>query len=161
VKPAWIFVALLLAAGSAAAQMYKWVDKDGRIRYGDTPPPGAKVTSIKAPSSGAASPPSAPAAASKNAKDGRNGPMTPAEQEQDYRKRQSEARKEADKAAAEQRAKSELSEGCARTREYLGMLQSGQRIARVNPQGERYYLDESQVAAEIAKAQQSVQEACK
>jgi hypothetical protein len=29
---------LLLAAGAAQAQMYRWVDGNGRVHYGDTPP---------------------------------------------------------------------------------------------------------------------------
>ena len=62
---------------------------------------------------------------------------------------------------AESQAKSDMSEACARSREYLSTLQSGQRIVRTNPSGERYYMDENQVAQETAKAEQSVQKACK
>ena len=150
-----VFCAAALLASAGFAQQYKWVDKDGKVRYGDTPPPGAKTSAVKGPPSGAAP---APAAASKDAK---KGPLTPAEQEQDYRKRQEEARKTAEKSAGEQQAKAERSEGCERTREYLRTLETGQRIARTNPSGERYYLSEDQVASEIAKAQQSVKQACK
>ena len=150
-----ICLALLLAAGTASAQMYRWVDKDGKVRYGDTPPAGVKTSSIKAPQSGGGA---APEPATKDAK---KGPMTPAEQEQDYRKRQADARKSADKADVEGRGKAERNENCERTKEYLRSLESGQRIARVNPSGERYYLEENQVAQEVAKAQQSVQQACK
>ncbi len=32
-------LALLLAAGSAQAAMYRWVDANGRVHYTDTPPP--------------------------------------------------------------------------------------------------------------------------
>lgn len=32
-------MALLLAAGSAQAAMYRWVDANGRVHYTDTPPP--------------------------------------------------------------------------------------------------------------------------
>src|SRR5689334_21122673 len=90
VKASSIYLALLLCAGTAFAQMYRWVDKDGKVRYGDTPPPGAKTSSIKGPASSAAP---APAAAAKDAKDAKKGPLTPAEQEQEYRKRQAESRK--------------------------------------------------------------------
>ena len=40
-RPSIIVITLLTAAFSAAAgaQMCKWVDKDGRISYSDTPPP--------------------------------------------------------------------------------------------------------------------------
>ena len=156
-KASWIFLAMLLAASSASAQMYKWVDKDGKVHYGNTPPPGSKTTSVKAPQSGAAAP--APASSAGDAK--KKGPLTSAEQEQEYRKRQQEADKDGKKAEQEQQAKAQRNEGCERTREYLNTLQSGQRIARTNPSGERYYMDENQVAQEIAKAQQSVQQACK
>ncbi|MGA8048915.1 MAG: DUF4124 domain-containing protein [Burkholderiales bacterium] len=33
-------LALLLAANTAAAQVYKWVDADGVTHYGNHPPPG-------------------------------------------------------------------------------------------------------------------------
>ena len=155
-KVSWICLAMLFAASTAFAQMYRWVDKDGKVRYGDTPPPGAKTSTVKAPQSGGAAPDSAPAA-----KDAKKGPLTPAEQEQEYRKRQEEAAKAGKKTEQEQQAKSEKGEACARTKEYLSTLQSGQRIARTNPSGERYYMSEEQVAQETAKAQQAVQQTCK
>ena len=34
------------AALPAVAAMYKWVDENGRVVYGDTPPPGAKAEKI-------------------------------------------------------------------------------------------------------------------
>src|SRR5436190_24256368 len=100
VKASWIFLALLFAAGTANAQLYRWVDKDGKVRYGDTPPPGAKTSSIKAPPPG----PATSAAASKDAKDAKDGkdgkaakkgPLTAAEKEQEYRERREEASKAA------------------------------------------------------------------
>lgn len=154
VKASCICLALLLAAGSASAQMYRWVDADGKVRYGDTPPAGAKTSAIKAPQSGGAAPATA-------AKDAKKGPLTAAEQEKDYRKRQAEAGKAADKADAERRAQAERNEVCARTRETLSTLESGQRVARTDARGERYYMDENQVAQEITKARQSMQQACK
>lgn len=37
---AWLWL-VLLCAGLAQAQTYRWVDKDGRVHYGDHPPPTA------------------------------------------------------------------------------------------------------------------------
>lgn len=162
-KASLIILALLLAAGPAGAQLYRWVDKDGKVHYGNTPPPGAKTSTITAPPPG--SPP--PAAASKDAKDSKDakaakkGPLTAAEKEQDYRTRREEAQKAAEKDEDERRAKAERAEGCNRSKEQLRTLQSGERIARTNSSGERYFLDESQVAQEVSKAQQSMQQACK
>src|SRR5260221_14401706 len=43
-----LILAVLAFSGAASAQAYKWVDKDGKVRYGDTPPPDAtKVTRLK------------------------------------------------------------------------------------------------------------------
>ena len=150
-----VFLALLLlAAGAADAQLYKWVDKDGRVRYGDTPPPGAAASSIKAPA-----PSAAPAASAPDAK-GAKGPLTEAEKEQAFRKRQADAAKAAEKADSEARAKQEKADNCARMAENLRSLESGQRIMRVNAAGERYYLDESQMAQEAANVRRSMQQVC-
>jgi len=44
------FLALLLAAGLAQAQAYRWVDKNGRVQFTDAPPPsGAKDVQKLAP----------------------------------------------------------------------------------------------------------------
>jgi hypothetical protein len=37
-----LLAALLTMPATAQAQLYKWVDEDGGINYGDTPPPNAK-----------------------------------------------------------------------------------------------------------------------
>ena len=47
-RKAWIILVALAFAGAAQAQ-YRWVDKDGKTRYGDTPTPGVKATALGAP----------------------------------------------------------------------------------------------------------------
>lgn len=46
-------IGLLLCAAmlvcSAHAQVHKWIDKDGKVVYGDLPPPGAESSSVKIP----------------------------------------------------------------------------------------------------------------
>ncbi|HTP94865.1 MAG TPA: glutaredoxin family protein [Burkholderiales bacterium] len=34
-----LLLLLLLVGGAHAAQMYKWIDQDGKVQYTDTPPP--------------------------------------------------------------------------------------------------------------------------
>ena len=153
---AWILALSLAVAGSAAAQMYKWVDKDGKVRYGDTPPPGAKTSTVAAPSP----PASGGAPAAKDAKDAGKRPLTAAEQDQAFRKRQAEEKKAAEKADAERTKQAERAGNCDRSREWLRTLQTGQRIARTDANGERIYMTDEQVAAELAKAQKSVQDFC-
>lgn len=152
-----LFVGLCVAAGAAQAQIKCW-NEGGKRVCGDAPPAGAKVTTIQGP----AAQPAAPSPAAKDGKDApaRKGPLTPAEQEQEFRKRQLEAKKNAEKAAAEQKDAALKRENCDRAKEYLNTLQSGQRIVRTDAKGERYYMDDAQIAQETGKARQAVQENC-
>jgi len=38
---------LLVASGMAQAEVYKWVDANGRVVFSDQPPPGKKVDKVK------------------------------------------------------------------------------------------------------------------
>jgi len=40
-------VALALASAAALAQTYRWVDKDGRVHYTDTPPPPSAARTVE------------------------------------------------------------------------------------------------------------------
>ena len=136
-KKTFVFAAMALFAAVASAQQYKWTDKDGKVRYGDVPPPGVTTTKLKAPS-----PPPAAAAATPDAK--KTAPKA----------------KEPEKQAMTEEQLQVKRENCARAQESLRTLQSGLRISRVDSNGERYYLDDAQIAQETAKAQQSVQHWC-
>jgi len=150
-------LSLAFAAG-AAAQAYRWVDKDGKVRYGDTPPPGVKASPLQLPQGGGANggPPPADAAG----KAAKKGPLTPAEQDAEYRKRQADAQKSRDKEDQAQRDAAAKQDNCKRARESLAALESGQRVSRYTAEGERYYLDDSQRDAETARARESVNSWC-
>jgi Domain of unknown function (DUF4124) len=146
-----ILVASFLLAGAAAAQQYKWVDKDGKVRYGDVPPPGVDAQRLRAPPPGT---PSAPAAAAK--KDAAK-PLTP---EQAFRKRQEDAAKASEtQAKAEQEAQLKR-QNCEQAQTAVRTLESGQRISRTDSKGERYFLDESQTAQELQRARQTASQWC-
>ena len=160
-----IAFALSVAMAGASAQSYRWVDKDGKVGYGDIPPPGAKVTTLRAPPPSAASP-AAPAAAGKDgakdaAKEAKKGPLTPVEQEQAYRKRkleEEEARKKQEESAT---ADAGRKQNCERAQQTVRQLESGQRIARTDAKGEPYYVDDDQRAKELTAARNSAAEWCK
>jgi hypothetical protein len=155
-KRTLLLMALLLAAAGASAQQYKWVDRNGRVQYGDTPPPGASATPLRRPSGSAA--PAAPAAEAKAAP--KKGPLTPAEQEAEFRKRQEEGAQERQKQAKASEQAAAKKENCAIARNQLQTMESGQRIARTDAKGERYFLEEAQIAQEAARARQAVQQWC-
>jgi hypothetical protein len=143
--------AALLAAPQAWAQVYKCVDAAGKTVYLQSPcPPGqsSKVISSKP----------VPAQEAPPAKPGAKAPLSP---EQEFRKRQKD-REEAEKKANEQSADAKRrQENCARAKEQLSLLEIGGRISRANEKGERYFLEDGQIAQEKAKAQASVAEWCK
>ena len=154
--------ALALIFGSAVhAQQFKWVDKSGKTQYGDNPPPGVKATPLKGPST----PPPAPVPAGKDAgkdaaKDAKKGPLTPAEQEQAFRKRQVDADKAREEAAKKEQEAAAKAANCNQARGSLRQLESGERVLRTDAKGERVFLEDSQRQQEIGRAQKSVSEWC-
>lgn len=150
--------AAAVSSGGAQAQIKCW-NEGGKRVCGDAPPAGAKVTTLRGPS-GPADPAPAAKDGAKDAKAAKRGPLTPAEQEQEYRKRQAESQKAADKQATESKDADSKRENCERAREALRSYESGGRVARTDAKGERYFLDESQIAAETAKARQIARDSC-
>ena len=150
-------------AGTASAQLYKWVDNNGRVQYGDTPPGDAsKVTRLRPPPAGSAPAPAAPATKSETAakdkdKD-KDKALTP---EQAFKKRQQE-RQEAEQKAGKERAEADQKRaGCENAQAGLRQLQSGQRVATVNSAGERVFIDDNERARQVQRAQKSVDDWCK
>ena len=140
-------IALLAAAAGASAQQYRWTDANGRVQYGDVPPPGANATALR----GGASPASQPAAQKS---------QSPGDLDAQFRKRQQEASEAREKQAKAEEQAQQKKENCARAQGSLRQLESGARIGAVDAKGERYYLDEAQVAQETAKAREAVGNWC-
>ena len=142
----------LAFAATALAQQYRWVDKDGKVAYGDTPPPGVQATPLRPPVSAPAAPP--PAAK----KDGGMRELSP---EAAFRKRQQE-RQEGEQKAAKERADAEAKRvNCEQSQASLRTLQSGQRISSTNAAGERFFIDDAERAKEIERTQRAVNDWCK
>jgi hypothetical protein len=144
----FILILAIAFTAAASAQEYKWVDKDGRVVYGDTPPPGVQATPLKR----AATPPSPSPAAKKDGK----GPSPEAA----FRKRQEDAQRERDKQTQAEQEAQATRENCTRAQDALRTLESGQRIARTDAKGERYYLEDAQIAQERERAQRDVKQWC-
>jgi hypothetical protein len=146
-----VIVAALAFSAAAAAQAYKWVDADGKVRYGDTPPPGVKATPLRPPPG----PISSPAPASPDAK--KDKPLSP---EAAFRKRQME-RDEAEQKAAKERDDAERKRSnCESAQSRLRLLQSGARVATVDAQGERVFISDEERARDLERTQKAVTEAC-
>ena len=151
-KRTLLFIVAMGIAGGVAAQQFRWIDKDGRVQYGDTPPPGVKATRLKPPPGGSASAPSAAAS-----KDGKK-PLSP---EAAFQKRQQEREAEEKKSAQTASDDAQRRENCEAAQAQVRSIQAGQRMSTTNAQGERVFLDDSQVAAQLARAQKGVADNCK
>src|SRR5262252_4086176 len=147
-----LLIVLVGFAAGASAQQFRWVDKDGRVQYGDVPPPGVKATRIKGPSG-----PSTPAPAPAAKKDGEKA-LSP---EAAFQKRQKEAKEQDDKAAKDRAEAETRRANCDAAQASLRQIQSGQRMMTMNSAGERVFLDDSARAREEERAQRAVNESCK
>ena len=146
-----VLLALLFLAAPAQAQLYKWVDANGRVQYSDRKPTDAKQQSqeVKNTVSSVGSQPSVA------------GGKSAADLDKDFQKRrqdQTEAQQKQQQAAAEQK---QNTDACDAARRNLAALNSGQRIARFNQQGEKSYLEDADRVRETERAQQQVQNSCK
>jgi hypothetical protein len=142
------FFVLALAMGlcfAAAAQQYKWVDKDGRVQYGDSPPPGVKATPMRPPATPAAG------AAAKS--------PTSAEKDAAFRKRQLEASKARDKQESAAQDAELRKQNCASAQDAVRTIEQG-RVRRLDAKGEFVYLDDNQLVQEMARAKKSVADWC-
>ena len=150
----------------ANAEIYKWKDKDGSIRYADTPPPSnIKQESIsgKRTTKATNQAPLAPVA-NVTGKDAMPAKETAAKAESTeevaakLRQKNAETEKNNKK---EKEAEAKLNaENCKAAKSNLASYQQGGRIYKVNEKGEREYLDDAGLKAGADKAQKEVSEYC-
>jgi hypothetical protein len=138
-----IAVLALALAPLAMAQLYKWVDKDGKVHYSDQPPPATATKQINV----------AP------------GPSTPApsalEKDKTLEKTRTESREAAKKAEDTEKVAKQRQEECDKARSYLKGLENGGRFVTFDAKGDRVFMEQDQIDAETAKARKNVEEACK
>jgi len=125
------------------AQLYKYVDKDGKTVYSDQPPVNVDSKQISGPS--------APAAASKSF----------LERDKELEKTRTENRERAKKSEETARRSQEDQERCTQARTILQTYTDGGRIYKYNDKGERMFMEESEIDAAREKARRDVDEACK
>jgi hypothetical protein len=152
-----IVMILLLSALCAGAQaQWVWRDAAGQIHASDLPPPRGtpdkNIVQRPAVQARIAPPPPAASAAASAA-----GGMDAA--------LEARRKKAADEQLAQRKAQDEKNaavrtENCQRAREQLRGLESGQRMSRTLPNGEREILDDAQRAAESQRVRSIVASEC-
>jgi len=140
-----IVLAIAIAfAPLAGADLYKYVDKDGKTVYTDQPPPDAVAKPI-AGGANAAPPP----------------PKTFVERDKELQKGRDKAKDEAKKADEKSRLAAQREEDCKIATANAKMYEDGGRIMKTNDQGERVYLSDEELEAAKAKSRRDLEEACK
>jgi hypothetical protein len=169
-KMLWILLPMLMSWPIAAnAEVYKWKDKDGVIRYSDIPPPAdAQKLPMhgKKPAGATAAPAEAAAAAPDPAKptppagtaDAKKKPAGSLEGEAIKRQEKAEAdKKKAEQEAADLKLKQE---NCSIAKSKLNTYKQGGRIHKMSETGEREYLSAADINAGLEEAQQEVEKYC-
>lgn len=142
-----LYIAILLASTAASAQIYQWKDENGRTIISDKPPVGHARIQRKVESD---APTSAATAPQKSV----------ADRELEFRKRQKDSQEKEEKTKKEEALAAQKQENCANLNRQLRTLESGERIALRNDQGERYFLDDEQRQQDIEKVRQNIQTMC-
>lgn len=153
-----LLVSLLMSAAAlsvtsqalAGEYIYQWKDKSGQYVYSDNPPPGnIPSRMLRRDAVGEVSLPAANPTA-----------PTTADRDLESKKRQqeqTEKQAKADKDSADAKAKAQ---NCETAKNQLAALESGQRIARFNAQGEREFLDDAQRSAEVERTRKIIADSC-
>ena len=162
-----VLLALLLGMGIAPVSyaQYVWLNEQGVKQFSDMPPPASvpKNRILKSPAGSSRPAPApdatdgaAPAPDAAKAK----APMTAAEQNAEYNKRKIEQAEKEKKAADEAQAAADKVKNCERARAYARSLESGERLTKLDKNGEKTYLTEEQKAQESRETKRYLDE-CK
>jgi hypothetical protein len=137
-----LFAALLAWSGMAGAVVYKWVDAQGKIQYGDRPPDGVHAEVVELLGTHVAR--SAP---TKTSDSGAPSSQTPAANDA--------AKKAVDNDVEQSRDKQ-----CADAQERYKKLIEGRRLYKTGENGERQYLTSDEIDAERVNAKRDVDGIC-
>jgi hypothetical protein len=142
-------VAIVMWAGTANATVYKWVDVQGKIQYGDRPPDGvhAEVIAFYRNSGDRAAPRSSVSTRS-------NPPrttLTPAAEQ---------IANEQTKKSIQEDVNASRSKQCGEARDRYQKYITSRRLYKEGKNGEREYLTDQEINAERVNAKRDVDSVC-
>lgn len=159
-----LVAALGLTLALPAAAQWKWRDKAGQTQYSDLPPPpGVPEGDILQRPTGATTPRRpAPVAVPASAATATPLPGARAsDPELEARRKKAEQEGVDKKKAEDARLAATKADNCARAKEQMRTIDSGQRMARINAKGEREVLDDAARAAETQRTRNVMASECK
>ena len=145
-----LLCAVLIAwSGMASAVVYKWVDAQGKIQYGDRPPDGVHAEVVEMPGSHSRTGP-APVPDAKPAgtlQSSNAAPANPATQA------------DAEKAVADDVSQARDKQ-CADAQDRYKKLIEGRKLYKAGPDGERQYLSSEEIDSERVNAKRDADAIC-
>jgi hypothetical protein len=138
-----LFAALIAWSGMASAVVYKWVDAQGKLQYGDRPPDGvhAEVVELLVSHSASARSASAPAPIARNA-------SVPVAKDSD------------DKKVVAQDVAQTRDKQCTDAQDRYKKLIEGRRLYKTGPDGERQFMNSEEIDTERLNAKRDVDTIC-
>jgi hypothetical protein len=142
-----LFAALVAWSGMAGAVVYKWVDAQGKLQYGDRPPDGVHAEVVELLGTHVARGASArPSESAQNQKTASRD-----QQNQD----DTTAKKAVDADVAQTREKQ-----CADAQDRYKKMIEGRRLYKTGADGERQYLTSEEIDSERLNAKREVDATC-
>ena len=143
-----VMLACALAFASlASAQLYKYVDKDGKTVYTDQPPAGSDTKQMNVPTAPAASAPAPAKSYVQQDKELQKG-----------RDKATENAKKAEETATRARAEEER---CNSAKAAYQQYALGGRLTKLDDKGEKVFLGDAEIDAARERAKAQVEQYCK
>ena len=143
---------LLLVPTLASANVCRWTDAEGRTHYSNAPPAGVTCArTLRAPAPGAEGTTAAPSSSAR----------TTQQLEMEFQQRRLKRAEDEQRAQAERREAEQRREQCTQTRARVTWMEGGGRVATLDRNGHRQFLDEEQHARELAALRRRASELCR
>jgi len=140
-----LFAALLAWSGMASAVVYKWLDPQGKLQYGDRPPDGVHAEVVELLVAHNTSTRSAPAQAAPASRSAAT-PATPKDTE--------------DRNAVAQDVAQSRDKQCAEAQDRYKKLIEGRKLYKTGPDGERKYMSSEEIDTERLNAKRDIDTIC-
>jgi hypothetical protein len=142
-----LFVALVAWSGMAGAIVYKWVDAQGKIQYGDRPPDGVHAEVVELLGTHVARTVSTRTADSSPSPS--PSPRTPGSPEDT-----------SDKKAVDSDVEQTRQKQCAEAQDHYKKVIEGRKLYKTGADGERQYLTSDEIDTERLNAKREVDATC-
>jgi hypothetical protein len=141
-----LFAALIAWSGMAGAVVYKWVDAQGKVQYGDRPPDGVHAEVVELLGTHVAR-----AAAARASDSSQTSRTTRDAASQD----DASVQKTVDSDVQQTREKQ-----CAEAQDHYKKLIEGRRLYKTGPNGERQYLTSEEIDSDRLNAKRDLDTIC-